>query len=102
MQSLPLGLMSVMVDMQDLREQAQEIRRLVIRTVHHAGAGHIGGPLSAADILAALYFRVLHIDPARPDWEDRDRFVLSKGHSAIGWYAALALRGFFPVDELWT
>nr|MDQ2829524.1 transketolase [Chloroflexota bacterium] len=86
----------------DIDKQAREIRRLVIRTVHHAGAGHIGGPLSAADILAALYFRVMRIDPARPDWPDRDRFVLSKGHSAIGWYAALALRGYFPVAELET
>lgn len=94
--------MNTAVEVQNLREQAQEIRRLVIRAVHHAGAGHIGGPLSAADILAALYFRVLRIDPQRPDWEDRDRFVLSKGHSAIGWYAVLALRGYFPVDELFT
>ncbi len=73
-----------------------------MRTVSHAGAGHIGGPLSAADMLAALYFRVMRIDPARPDWPDRDRFILSKGHSAIGWYAALALRGYFPVEELRT
>lgn len=90
------------VDVQDLAEKAQEIRRLVVRAVHHAGAGHIGGPLSAADLLAALYFRVLRVDPGRPDWVGRDRFILSKGHSAIGWYAALALRGYFPVDELWT
>jgi len=89
-------------DIQDLAEKAQEIRRLVIRAVHHAGAGHIGGPLSAADVLAALYFRVLRIDPKRPDWADRDRFILSKGHSSIGWYAALALRGYFPVEELLT
>jgi len=86
----------------DIDARAREIRRLVVRTVHHAGAGHIGGPLSAADILAALYVRVMRIDPARPDWPDRDRFVLSKGHSAIGWYAALALRGYFPVTELET
>lgn len=84
----------------ELGRIANEIRRQVIRAVHHAGAGHIGGPLSAADMLAALYFEVLQVDPARPDWEDRDRFILSKGHSAIGLYAALALRGFFPVDEL--
>ncbi len=86
----------------DIEERAREIRRLVVRTVAHAGAGHIGGPLSAADILAALYFRVMRIDPVRPDWPDRDRFVLSKGHAAIGWYAALALRGYFPVEELLT
>lgn len=86
----------------DLHEQARQIRRLVVQTVHRAGAGHIGGPLSAADILSALYFDVLRIDPARPDWPDRDRFILSKGHSAIGLYATLALRGYFPVEELST
>ncbi|MDQ3856527.1 MAG: transketolase, partial [Chloroflexota bacterium] len=87
---------------QDLAERAQEIRRLVLRAVHRAGAGHIGGPLSAADLLAALYFEVLCIDPARPDWPDRDRFVLSKGHSSIGLYATLPLRGYFPIEELWS
>jgi transketolase len=90
------------VELRELEENAQEIRRQVLRAVHHAGAGHIGGPLSAADILAALYFKVLRIDPSRPDRPDRDRFILSKGHSAIGWYAALALRGYFPVEELQT
>ncbi len=84
----------------DLAEVARRIRVNVIRSVHHAGAGHIGGPLSAADLLAALYFRVMRIDPHKPDWPDRDRFVLSKGHSAIGLYSALALRGYFPVEEL--
>lgn len=88
------------VDVPHLVECARDIRRHVLETVHHAGAGHIGGPLSAADMLAALYFHVLRIDPLHPDWPDRDRFILSKGHSAIGWYAALALRGYFPVEEL--
>lgn len=88
------------MDMEQLEDTAREIRRLVIQSVHHAGAGHIGGPLSAADLLAALYFRVMRVDPARPDWPDRDRFILSKGHSSIGLYAALALRGYFPVEEL--
>lgn len=86
----------------DLQDKANEVRRLVLESVHYAGAGHIGGPLSAADILTALYFHVLRIDPDRPDWPDRDRFILSKGHSAIGLYATLALRGFFPLDELRT
>jgi transketolase len=86
----------------DLEVKAREIRRLILKSVHHAGAGHLGGPLSASDILAALYFKVLRVDPSRPDWPDRDRFILSKGHSAIGWYAALALRGYFPVEELQT
>jgi transketolase len=85
-----------------LAECARQIRCLVLRSVYHAGAGHIGGPLSAADILAALYFSVMRIDPEHPDWPDRDRFVLSKGHSSIGLYATLALRGYFPADELST
>jgi len=71
-------------------------------SVQHAGAGHLGGPLSAADMLAALYFRFLRVDPSDPAWPERDRFILSKGHSAIGLYATLALRGYFPVDELET
>ncbi len=86
----------------DLRARAREIRRLVLTSVQHAGAGHLGGPLSAADLLAALYFRFLRVDPLHPAWPERDRFILSKGHSAIGLYATLALRGYFPVDELRT
>ena len=85
-----------------LREKAREIRRLILTSVHHAGAGHLGGPLSAADMLAALYFRFLRIDPANPVWAERDRFILSKGHSAIGLYVTLALSGYFPVEELLT
>jgi transketolase len=85
-----------------LEEMARRIRVEVIKAVYVAKAGHLGGPLSAADLLAALYFRVLRIRPDEPDWPDRDRFVLSKGHSSIGLYAAMALRGYFPVDELAT
>jgi transketolase len=81
---------------------ANDIRRHVLRAVHHAGAGHIGGVLSAAEMLAALYFSILRVDPRRPRWEDRDRFILSKGHCSIGLYAALALRGYFPTEELQT
>mgnify|MGYP005843086863 CR=1 FL=1 len=86
----------------DLKRKAVEVRRLILKSVHQAGAGHVGGPLSAADILVALYFDVLRIDPSRPDWEDRDRFILSKGHSCIALYSVLALRGYFPVEELAT
>jgi transketolase len=93
---------SDVASVEELKEIARRIRCLVLRSVHHAGAGHIGGPLSAAEILAALYFRVLRIDPSRPDWPERDRFILSKGHSAIGLYSALALRGYFPIEELNT
>jgi len=90
------------VDLDHLREMARQIRVEVVRSVYHAKAGHLGGPLSAADILAALYFHVLRIRPDEPDWPDRDRFVLSKGHASIGLYAVMALRGYFPVDELLT
>ncbi|MDP9238776.1 MAG: transketolase [Chloroflexota bacterium] len=86
----------------ELREKAREIRRLILTSVHHAGAGHLGGPLSAADMLAALYFRFLRVDPVDPAWAERDRLILSKGHSAIGLYATLALRGYFPIEELQT
>lgn len=85
-----------------LQEEARRIRVEVIKAVNEAKAGHLGGPLSAADILAALYFHVLRIRPEEPGWPDRDRFVLSKGHSSIGLYAAMALRGYFPLEELAT
>jgi transketolase len=85
-----------------LEESARRIRVEIIRAVNEAKAGHLGGPLSAADMLAALYFRVMRIRPEEPGWPDRDRFVLSKGHSSIGLYAALALRGYFPLGELAT
>jgi transketolase len=85
-----------------LEEAARRIRVELVRAVNHARAGHLGGPLSAADVLAALYFSVLRIRPDEPDWPDRDRFILSKGHSSIGLYAAMALRGYFPVEELLT
>ena len=70
---------------------------------YYAGSGHPGGSLSAADMIAALYFHSsgLRIDPTWPDWPDRDRFILSKGHACPVWYAALAERGYFPVDDLW-
>src|SRR2546427_10863617 len=69
---------------------------------HNVQSGHPGGSMSACDIVTALYFHVLRVDPKRPDWPDRDRFVLSKGHACPVWYAALAERGFFPVEELMT
>ena len=77
-------------------------RGLIIESIHHAGAGHVGGPLSATDLLVHLYFRTLNIDPTRPGWPDRDRFILSKGHSSIALYAVLALRGYLPIEELRT
>ncbi len=85
-----------------LQDVARQIRILIVRTVNHAKGGHLGGPLSAAEILAALYFRVLRIRPDEPEWPDRDRLVLSKGHSSVAQYAAMALRGYFPVGEMAT
>jgi transketolase len=86
--------------LEDLEALSAQARRLILESVHKAGAGHVGGPLSATDLLIALYFDVLNIDPSRPDWPDRDRFILSKGHSSIGLYTVMALRGYFPVEEL--
>ncbi len=85
-----------------LAELARQARWLAVSTVAHAKAGHVGGPLSAIDMLVALYFAQLRIRPEQPDWPERDRFILSKGHSAIGLYATMALRGYFPVSELET
>jgi transketolase len=86
----------------ELQAKARMARREIVKAVAHAKGGHLGGPLSCVDILTALYFQALRIRPSQPDWQDRDRFVLSKGHSAIALYAVLALRGFFPVAELCT
>ncbi len=86
----------------DLEERARLGRWLVMSTVAGSGAGHVGGPLSAMDLLVALFFRVLNVRPDEPDWADRDRFILSKGHSAVALYAVMAQRGFFPVSELAT
>ncbi len=85
-----------------LQIAACRVRMGVIESTHSAKAGHPGGSLSAADVFTYLYFREMRIDPQNPRWEDRDRFVLSKGHAAPGLYAALANRGFFPVEDLLT
>lgn len=86
----------------ELRRLAAEARLHVVSTVAASKAGHVGGPLSAMDLLVSLYFRHLALRPDEPDWEGRDRFILSKGHSAIGQYTVMAMRGYFPVDELAT
>jgi len=85
-----------------LTDIAADLRRLVVETLCHAQAGHPGGSLSAVEILTALFFSVMRIDPLRPDWEARDRFILSKGHAAPVYYAALARRGYFPEEMLQT
>ena len=86
----------------ELMKTANEIRKGVITAVHSAKSGHPGGSLSAADIYTYLYFEEMNIDPEDPKKEGRDRFVLSKGHTAPGYYSTLAHRGFFPVEDLET
>lgn len=86
----------------ELEKIAVEVRKGIIVGTHAAKAGHPGGSLSAADIFTYLYFEEMNIDPANPQMEERDRFVLSKGHTAPGLYAALANRGYFPVEDLKT
>ncbi len=86
----------------ELEQLAREARGHLVDMIHRANAGHMGGPLSAMDLLVALYFAVLRINPADPQWKDRDRFILSKGHSGVALYAVLAMRGYFPIEELAT
>ena len=86
----------------ELMKTANEVRKGVIRAVHSAKSGHPGGSLSASEIYTYLFFEELNVDPAEPKKADRDRFVLSKGHTAPGYYSALANRGFFPVEDLTT
>ena len=89
-------------DVERLEEQAVQIRQDIISMIHAAKAGHPGGSLSAVELVTALYFHVMNIDPQNPNWPDRDRFVLSKGHSCPVLYAALARRGYFDPKELTT
>ena len=86
----------------ELKQTALEVRKGIVTATHAAKAGHPGGSLSAADIFTYLYFEEMNIDPKNPKKEDRDRFVLSKGHTAPGLYSALAQRGYFPVEDLKT
>ena len=90
------------MDNLQLKKYANEVRKGIITSTHSAKAGHPGGSLSAADVFTFLYFEEMNIDPKDPEKADRDRFVLSKGHTAPGLYAALANRGYFPVDDLKT
>lgn len=86
----------------ELEQMANQLRKDVVEMIHCRGAGHAGGSLSPAEVIAALFFHHLHIDPKRPDWENRDRFILSKGHACSILYAALARREYFPFEELKT
>ena len=85
-----------------LEEKAARLRVDIIEMLYRAQSGHPGGSLSCIDALVALYYNVMNVDPAKPGWEDRDRFVLSKGHCCPALYAVLADKGFFPREELWT
>lgn len=89
-------------DTAELKRLSSRARQLILETVHHAGAGHVGGPLSVTDILINLYFDRLRIDPGQPGDPGRDRCILSKGHSSIALYTVLAMRGYLPVEELAT
>ena len=86
----------------ELERFALEIRRQTIRELHSLGSGHVGGCMSIVELLAVLYGERLQVDPANPRWEERDRLVVSKGHAGPAVYAALALRGFFPLEQLET
>jgi transketolase len=85
-----------------LKATCVDIRRDIVRMIHAGGSGHPGGSLSVVEILTALYFRVMRIDPRNPAWDDRDRLILSKGHASSALYAVLARRGFFPIETLST
>jgi len=87
---------------EELEGRARGLRCDVVKMCHYAGSGHPGGSLSAADMVAALYFHFMRLDPKNPKWEDRDRFIMSKGHACPVQYAALSRRGFFPEEVLWT
>ncbi|MEC2111278.1 transketolase [Bacillus stercoris] len=89
------------ISIAELQEKAIELRKTAVTMIYEAQSGHPGGSLSAADIITALYFKEMKIDPKNPKWEDRDRFVLSKGHVAPIQYAALALRGFVPYESVY-
>ena len=89
-------------EIKSLEDKARHIRRLIIRMLVKAGSGHPGGSLSCADIITALYFKVLRHNPKDPGWPDRDRFHLSKGHCCPALYAALSEAGYFPQEHLWT
>ena len=83
-----------------LKNKAIQIRKELLQMIFNANTGHTGGSLSSVDILVALYYEIMKIDPENPKWKSRDRFVLSKGHSVEGYYTILADSGFFPKDEL--
>ena len=91
-----------MINIEELQEKAKEIRKGIIEEVYSAQSGHPGGSLSCTDILTVLYFKEMRVKPEEPEWEERDRFILSKGHASPALYSTLANRGYFPIEELKT
>jgi transketolase len=87
---------------QEIAEIAEKLRQLIVTMMGPGKAHHFGGSLSSADLIAGVYFYAMHVDPHNPRWPERDRFIMSKGHSVPAQYAALALKGFFPIEELKT
>lgn len=87
-------------EIRQLNEKACDIRQDIVNIAFTAGGGHLGGSLSQTDVLVALYYKFMNIDPGRPDWEDRDRFILSKGHGGLGWAAVLGDKGYFDRAQL--
>lgn len=90
------------MNLEELEQVARTVRSDIVTMTYKAGSGHPGGSLSATDLLVGLYFGKMRVDPKNPSWEDRDRFILSKGHVAPVLYSVLARKGYFPVEELWT
>jgi transketolase len=90
------------LSIEELNSEARQIRRLIIRMLAEAGSGHPGGSLSSADLVTALYFNILRFNPADPNWPERDRFHMSKGHCCPLWYAVLSRTGYFPEEKLFT
>ena len=90
------------MDIKELELTATKVRCAIIRSLHAAGSGHPGGSLSSADIVTALYFKEMNIDPANPKMKGRDKLIYSKGHAGPAQYAALAVRGYYPEEELLT
>ena len=88
------------MDIKQLKQTAKELRLTVIDVMKWSGGAHVGGSLSCMDLLTALYFKYLKINPEEPDWDGRDRFILSKGHAAAGYIPVLAKRGYFPEEQL--
>ena len=86
------------VSVAELKAKAKELRLNIVQTTFNATSGHVGGSMSSADMLIALYFKYLNVDPANPDWDERDRFVMSKGHCALAYVPCLAMRGYLDLN----